>query len=153
MIRQVIKMILATNKRPENLILSVDAYFNAIVITTKWDERSKYFMKMIDRAEPCDGTSITTPYGVADASDLSTGCKTLLTLHYLRTNNLNHALNISECGDNVFELLMEEADNSGILLYSSLGVHPSIKESYSYIINGKKVGSLSALEVDDEDYI
>jgi hypothetical protein len=97
----------------------------------------------IDGARIADeeNLKIDTPFGTCDIDSLSTGCKTMLNVLYLKEKgdkSKRYLLNINEAGDRVVNLIFKEVAGTNIALYLQYAVCPE-DMGLCYRIDGVEV--------------
>lgn len=130
-------------KTGKRIIEINDIEFEERVSKDNITELDKQFMCQIDKVSETNGDFILTPFGATDLYHLSTGCKTII--------NINHILNqigytdypivdITECGENVIELIFNLIDNTTIevILMHSFIVS-LVDKGYVFNVIGEKV--------------
>lgn len=135
-------------------IIDCDGFFRNHINSLSLSNEALEAMKIIDNATLIDrdiGT-IQTPFGICNIDDMSTGCKTVITVLYLHANKDRYsnikAVNATECGTNGLDLMFEYIDKLGIGI-SIIIKHQDIFKckDRDYLIDGKhKVKSLLTME-------
>lgn len=134
----------------ERNIIDSEAYFNANISSSDFDDEDLEIMKAIDNASLIDkklGT-IKTDFGITSIKNLSTGCKTVLVYRYLQKKMIPCSLNINECGWNAVKVLFDIADVSNseiqLLLNNSNSILFLKNNTYKFEVNGVSVNDLFA---------
>lgn len=130
----------------KEILFDSEAFFDGAVSARNFDEDNLNVMKKIDKAVLLDkdtGT-IKIPFGVCRLEDLSTGCKTILSLIEIIKNkkyaNIK-AINATECGYNAIEEIFKIIENSnsdiGVVIEHDNDLYKCSERDY--LINDKKV--------------
>ncbi|SEP84125.1 protein of unknown function [Lachnospiraceae bacterium NE2001] len=142
--------IITKAKENEKNIIDSEAYFNANISSSDFDEKDLEVMQLIDNAHLIDkklGT-IKTDFGITSIKNLSTGCKTVLVYRYLQKHMITCNLNINECGWNAVKVLFDIADgaeaNIKLILSNSNSILFLKNDTYQFEINGIVVRDLFA---------
>lgn len=120
---------------------SVDAWFNNYHYKIDLQNTNmQKALKLIDNAVVIDNKlhTIQTPFGVCDATKLSTGLKCLLICLYAVNTKKTLFINVTECGLNVFDLIVKVAENKPITLYTTL--YDKEYLSFDSEMNEKNIG-------------
>ena len=128
----------------KEILFDSEAFFDGAA--RNFDEDNLNVMKRIDKAVLLDKDmgAIKTPFGICRLEDLSTGCKTVLSLIEIIKNkkyaNIK-AINVTECGYNAIEEIFEIIENSnrdmGVVIEHDNFLYKCRERDY--LINDKKV--------------
>lgn len=135
---------LYTNKRKRKdieWIIFADEFFDKNITANKLSRYDLSLMKKLENVELVDVEKNTmkagnTPFPL---TYISTGLKTLLTIRYLKRNNIGMGVDITGCGANVIEYIFEEINDGSIpvvLRHSDLW---DLKNDHSVSVNDKTV--------------
>lgn len=124
-------------------LIDLDVYFNLNIPFKVLSKDKDYLdvIKKIDTAEFIADEVIKTRFGITVLSNLSTGCKVVLSYLYLKKSGVSDIkINITECGGNALEVLFSYADkfaDSNTVFYLGHGSGLDDIRNRDYYINGK----------------
>jgi hypothetical protein len=99
---------------------SNDQYFSNVRVDREFLARHEQVMREVDGVKEidCQSLQIVTPFGACSIDCLSTGCKTLLNVLFLKEKRPYSALvNVTEVGGNVLQRICKEVAGTRISLY------------------------------------
>ena len=122
-------------KRTKSVLHDVEIYFNSFYDFTEFNKPIyKKIVRKIDNAILDDNGIIQSPIGKCTLKDISTGCKSILLLVYLKDSDIIVPLN--ECGLNAIDVAFELGASMDLYGYLSYGIVVNDKNAECFI-NGK----------------
>ncbi len=135
---------LYTNKKRRKDIkwlIFVDEFFDNNITANKLSRSDLNLMEKLENVVLVDVKKNTVSAGGTPFSltYISTGLKTLLTIRYLKRNNISMGIDITGCGANIIEYIFEEIKDGSVpvvLRHSDLW---DLKNDHSVSVNDKQV--------------
>ena len=99
-------------KDPSKFASNISTLFDAVILKQELDEREQEIIKIIDDANYLENYRIESRFGdLTHLSNISSGAKIALLIRWMVKNNkCDVHLNITNCGNNVFPVIIKEAD-------------------------------------------
>ena len=121
-------------------IIFADEFFDKNITANRLSKTDLNLMKTLENIELVDIEKNTVKAGDTPfpLTCISTGLKILLTIRYLKRNNISMGVDITGCGTNVIEYIFEEISDGSIpvvLRHSDLW---DLKNDHSVSVNDKQ---------------
>jgi hypothetical protein len=118
----------------EEIIVDNNNYFNVFVGVVNVCPAGVEALAAVDGVTEIytDVNRVLTPFGVAQASELSTGVKTVLNVLYLKNRGVPFAVDLTSCGPNALREIFKvmDGDTNGKLLLTQPTLPLDVKQGF-----------------------
>jgi hypothetical protein len=124
----------------DNIVHDVEEGFNEVLLRD--DEATRNLLKYIDQAEYYDERRFVDRFGVCVyISELSTGCKAALCVHYLQ----DKIIDLIECGRNARDGIIKYCKDGAIIVYDLSVSVTEYSGTISVEIHNKQIDNVKVL--------